>query len=154
MKKTESSRWLILCLAAMLLSGCAMVDKAPQTSALRVRGLFDGADAVHVRGDTLWIQHYAYQLPGKWHGLDEPTYVNGEKWFPEWNANRSDVLRGFSTNGLPSEPVHVEMSVTGPMMGKVNIFQQPAEENDYTLIISVDDRAPEGAHWYTLDLDW
>lgn len=131
-----------------------MFQERPQTAKLRVRGLFDGADALHIQGENLWITHYAYQLPGRWHGLEEPMFVNGEKWYPEWEGNQSDVLRGFGPDAFPSEPVEVNLSVSSPMMGKVEIFQQPAEANDFTLIVTVDDRAPEGAHWYTLDIDW
>ncbi len=136
------------------LSGCAMFRETAQTAKLRVRILVDGADTIHVRGDRLWLTHYAYELPGRWRGGNEPVIINGVEWWPSWKGSQSEIFTGIAPEPLPEEPLDVSIEVSSRSWGKGQIWQQPRAENDFTLIISVDDRGPKGAHWYTIDIDW
>ncbi len=142
-------------LAAMvtLLGGCAGRGPVPeQTSKLRVKVLIDGADSISIQGGKLWAKHHAFQFPGKFNGMDEPIVVNDEEWYPEWTGSQSDVFTNMSAF-LPKKPVEVALTVQRGF-GDVHVWQQPNEENDFTLVVSLDDRTVAGSEWYVFDLDW
>ena len=153
MNSQWSFRVLALFLLGMLSTGCLSVRVPEQTAKLRIRAFIDGANSFHIQGDTIQVRHHAYELPGRWRGANEPIYVNGDAWYPEWDGNVSSTYVGFGS-ALPKEPVTVSMAAYSATWGDVKIWQQPSAENDYTLTVSIDDRGPDGANWYTVDLDW
>lgn len=142
---------------ALLLGGCS--TPAPMSNRLSVMAYVDGSDVVKVRGDQIWIIHKAYELPGRWMGVNEPVIVNGDqKWFPNWNGTESDRYtieekdRALPLNReFTSDTLDVS-SKTG--LGNFFVSEYPNKDNNYTLSVTLDDRAAEGASWYGFGLDW
>ncbi len=138
-----------------MLAGCQMIPIPKQTAKLRIKAYIDGAATFYVQADSIRIKHLAYELPGRWGGAKKPVYINGVAWQPVWNGNESSMLNiGFGPDNLPDRPVKVKKVSYFMTLGSTKIVQQPLSENDYTLIVSIDDRGPLGANWYTVDLDW
>ncbi len=142
-----------------LLAGCATTQDDTTSARLRVRSFIDGADSLIVRGDQIWFEHHAYELPGRWMGGDEPTIINGEyEWRPVWTGSVSDRFRiPDPESALPPnrsfDADTLRVTHRGGW-GSVVVSQYPAADNGYTLIVTIDDRGPEGATWYTVGIDW
>src|SRR4029078_9462366 len=71
----------------LILAGIQAISQ--QMSSMTFRALIDGSDFVHVKGSQVWYEHRNYQFPGLSDGSNEPTYINGNEWFPMWSGNLS-----------------------------------------------------------------
>ena len=145
---------------ALLMGGCVSNDGVDTSNCrMRVRVFIDGADVIKIRGDQVWIVHKAYELPGRWMGSNEPVIVNGsEKWFPVWNGTLSDRYTiEDKDHALPlnraftAETLDVSVKTS---LGTFDVSEYPSAENNYTLTVSLDDRAADGASWNEIGLDW
>ncbi len=127
---------------------------AVKPRSLRVRAFIDGSDTINVRGNELWYEHHTYDLPGTWNGrFDEPTYINGEPWKPEWNGNVSSPFQDL----LPVFPKVTASRIRLTKLagrGPVSISQSPSRDNRYTLSVFLDDDQPGGAEWYEILIEW
>lgn len=126
---------------------------------LSIRSLIDGADRLMIRGDQVWFEHLAYELPGRWSGFEYPTTFNREiEWHPVWKTDYSDTFVIPDKNAVL--PLGVEMTeetlkvVTNRGKDQVTVAEYPNEHNDYTLVLYLDDRGPYGPHWFDVRLDW
>ncbi|MBN2270025.1 MAG: right-handed parallel beta-helix repeat-containing protein [Sedimentisphaerales bacterium] len=126
---------------------------------LHIRAFIDGSDYIKIRGDSLWYQHKTWDLPGKWRDRgrnithDEPTYINGNSWMPEWEDRISKPYR------LPQTALPLETSDSIECMkiagrGSVSVTETPKPENDYTLSIFLDDSRYNAAQWYEFAVRW
>ena len=149
----------ILAILVASLSGCVSPEPA-QEGKLYVRTLIDGNDILYIKGDTMWFEHNSYQRPGKWAGSDLPTYINqDQQWMHVWNSNLSDVVKivkpesALPTSGTwNSENMMVKFFTAG--FGNYLVKEYPSKENNFTLVIELNDTEPLGAHWYCIDIDW
>ncbi len=144
--------------AVVFFSGC--VNTFPEKSGkLYVRALIDGEDVLYVKGNTLWFQHRTFQLPGRVNGAELPVYVGEEEWYPEWNGFVSDTFV-FSDNpemlpsGVSRDAENMRVKCYTTDFGECKVLSYPSKDNDYTLAVLLDDRKPDGAHWFVLDIDW
>ncbi len=155
----------ILNLTALVLlvgfvSGCASPPCSEKDGCrICVRVLIDGSDRLMIRGDRMWFEHLAYELPGRWGGGNYPVTVNREhRWFPLWDGNFSDkFVIPDKDAALPPNKAFTEETLVMKVrknLGQVHINQYPNAENDFTLVLSFDDRGPLGPHWYQVCLDW
>ena len=159
MKKNFASLALLTA-AVVTLVGC-VTDYQPteKDGKIKIDILIDGRDTVYFKDKTIWIQHDAYDHPGKWAGQDLPVYINkDQKWFLEWNGNltRQGVIEngvGIPRSGTWTEDnFFVNFGTDG--FGTFNVKEYPSERNDYTLKIEFDDVEPHGAHWFSADINW
>jgi hypothetical protein len=147
---------IVSAVVAASLSGCATAPKPPETVAAKVqfKAYIDGDDTVMIKSNQLWYVHGTYQLPGKWNGNDEPTYINGEAWRPKWKAGNSDMYT-VTNAPLPSagEP-KVYVVDKKYHWDRVWVDEQPSDKNDYTASIRIDDEAADGPRWYYFTIEW
>ena len=133
--------WLMTFALSALAQGAAVED------GLRIRALIDGADLIKISSSRLWYEHESFDLPGKWHGHDEPTFVNGEKWVPVWDGKTSGPFESAKAL-LPLGPGKRVQVDKVEVRGRAFVLEQPSEANDHTATIYLDDRFPEGGAWY------
>jgi hypothetical protein len=148
---------LILCLCFIVVfpAGCSRMQFwTAQHGSVQIKAFIDGSDTIKIRGNELWYEHHKYDLPGKWQDrFDEPTFVNGKEWKPEWNglmSNRFDEL----CPALPKKTIEKITLTKIQGRGNVNITAKPNKENDYTLSIYFDDNQYNGAEWYEIKVEW
>ena len=148
----------VIAAAIITLAGCATKLPAPEGK-LSIKALIDGRDLVFIKGNTIWMQHEAYDLPGKWAGHDLPVKINGEQdWKLVWNGNLAQpaIIENFV--GIPTsgewnaDNFTVRLANVG--YGNSKVVRYPSAQNGYTLVILLDDTEPNGAHWYSVDIDW
>ncbi len=126
---------------------------------LRIKAFIDGKDTIKIKGVELWYEHHAWDLPGKWWDRggnikhDEPTYINGTAWKPEWQEKVSKPYRLEQAVPLREAKNLIKLTkVTG--RGSVSIADKPQQANDYTLSILLDDSRYGRAQWYEFVIQW
>jgi len=142
------------------------VEKAlPETTTVEVKdGLYikafiDGKDTVKIKDTELWYEHHTWNLPGKWWDRaknirhDEPTFINGKAWKPEWEGKVSKPHR--LERSIPMQEANDRIKLTKIAgRGSVSIAEMPQQSNDYTLSILVDDNRYNKAQWYEFSIQW
>ena len=132
----------------------------PQPSTLNVRAFIDGQSQLIIHGDSVRWHHLGATAPGR-QFVNEPTYLNGEAWYPTW----PDVPDSLNTNCDCDSSTYVGVPALGRKDQSVNleviqarhtvsIVQQPSAGNDYTFVVEFDDGPPDGADWYEIDLGY
>ena len=153
--RTTSLLIACLALALCITTGCTRLQSgATQPGELRIRAFIDGSDTITVKGNELWYEHHTFDLPGKWDGrFDEPTYINGESWKPEWHGNVSSRFEGVRPAFRKVEADRITLTKLEGR-GAVSISQAPSADNAYTLSVFFDDYLPSGAEWYEILIEW
>lgn len=121
---------------------------------IRFRCYVDGSTELHLQGSKLWFVHRTWMKPGYTEkGKTEVTLVNGQKWDPTWHNNTSSKaeLVGIAVPNKGSPTVKVEQVQA---RGSVKVKQHPAEDNDYTAVILMDDGAIPAQAWYEFVITW
>jgi prepilin-type processing-associated H-X9-DG protein len=118
------------------------------------RGRIDGADLVHIQGNSVWYEHQSWGLPGQaddgaWHA----TYVNGVAWNPTWSGEFSSKFTDLRPS-MPSDHIADTTLETVHGRGKIVLVQKPGPANRFEAIVLLDDTAPLGADWYEFKLNW
>jgi len=126
---------------------------------LHIRAFIDGRDAIKIKGVELWYEHHAWDLPGKWWDRsgnikhDEPTYINGTAWKPQWQERVSKPYRLEQAVPLRETNNLIKLTkIAG--RGSVSIAEKPQQANDYTLSILLDDSRYSRAQWYEFVIQW
>jgi len=57
---------------------------------LIIDAFVDGPSTLHLTPDGLYWTNGTHEKPGKWHGANEATYVNGVAWNPVWGRPQSN----------------------------------------------------------------
>jgi beta-lactamase regulating signal transducer with metallopeptidase domain len=141
-----------------LASGQLALEKVKD--GVHIKAFVDGKDTIKIRGDELWYEHHRWDLPGKWRDTlgnidyDEPTYINGVAWKPEWQEGVSKPYHLVEVV-LPRE-ANDRINLTKIAgRGLVSITDTPKPENEYTLSVLFDDDMPfAGAAWYEAVIQW
>ncbi len=126
---------------------------------LHIMALIDGKDTIKINSNELWYEHHSYNLPGQWWNgadniqYDEPTYINGTAWKPEWQARVSKPYRFKRSIPLKENRHRIKLTkIIG--RGSVSISEMPHQANDYTLSILLDDNRYDAAQWYEFMIQW
>jgi len=128
--------------------------RSVEPSVLHLRTRIDGHDTIHIRGTELWYEHHAWDLPGRHGGRDDPTLVNGQAWYPEWDEGEgiSDRYTGWQP-ALPLAELESVRLIVSDGRNPVSVDQRPAPENEHTLSVRIDDYYG-GAAWYDVAIEW
>lgn len=150
--------------AAGLLAACSLTAQSTQVpTTLNIRAFVDGKSQLIVMADAVYWHHLDFEAPGRWKFGEgnQPTYLNRAKWEPIWpdipdstnhfcNCN-SSIYRGIPRLARTDQRVWLDI-VRG--RGRVFVTQQPNAENNYTLILELDDNPFDGAAWYEINLNY
>ncbi len=106
----------------------------------------DGRDQLIVQANTVQWHHLECELPGKWNGADEPTYVDGQTWWPDWPGGSDSSIYTELDPPLASSEMNVSLEIISGR-GSVVVAEQPSAANGYATVLEFDD--PQGgASWY------
>ena len=145
---------------------------AGASSVLSVRAYIDGRSQLVIGPARAQWYQADYAAPGRLEEHNDPTYINGVAFLPEWpvpplesgdapSAEEVSELRDClctSTVFTPDEPFFATPVVADLALGavhvrgRVEIIQQPTPENDWTLIVEFDDDPLGGADWYEVNV--
>lgn len=139
------------------------VDAAPAPALplhLRVNALIDGRSRLILTGDQLYWFHLDYSAPGRLDGNTLPTTIDGVDWFPSWpdvpDAENRDCdcrsLDAWSGLSVPVPRVASAASVSGDMRGAASVVEQATIDNDFSVVIELDDNESSGAAPYVVDI--
>jgi hypothetical protein len=114
---------------------------------LRVRAEIDGRSELRIQGGLIWWHHFEFEAPGMW-GDDQPTYLNGEAWWPQWPSDENAFCNCDSRKDellsppLKSDGSEISIQVVRAR-GSVAIVEQPSAQNDFTASVELSDPAPD-----------
>jgi hypothetical protein len=131
----------------------APIAPATARGQIRIRAYVDHRSVLKLQRNRLWWEHSGggYR-PGEQKSVNEPTYVNGLAWRPEWDGNISRPYL-IASSGLPSASGLQVSVVVHAGRGEVKVEAQPSPSNSYTAAILVSD--PQAfADWYEFDIRW
>jgi hypothetical protein len=133
----------------------------PDTATLSVRAYIDGSSYLVIQGDVVYWHHTGSDAPGRTSGPYQPTYLNGEAWYPSWpdvpdSRNRDCDCHSSTYVGIPYLAPRGQVVSLGIVQARhrVTIIQQPSVANGYTLIVDFDDGPPPSADWYEITLTY
>ena len=146
-KKSTLKKMAVIALCVLIVAGIGAlaihVFAGPRK--LTFKAYVDGTDVIKLNGKKLWIEHQAWQSPGK-------ITVNGKKWSPSWHDNTSttyDLHSRFNQR----DPDKIKLvKLLG--RGTVSIAELPTPANQETLAVKIDDGAYGGADWYEFVVSW
>jgi hypothetical protein len=142
--------------ACVLLAAGALAiafRSATQTrNVITIKARIDGMDVLKIQDKKAWWQHMLGGLPGDPMGGNEPTFINGIAWRPQWDGSNSIPFDGLAPVFRPRSSVQVTLTKLSGR-GEAAISELPAPANDGTLSVYFNDEEG-GADWYELSLAW
>ena len=148
---------------AMILTGCTTVNNTSKDNSdnekLVLRCPIDGADQIHIRHDKLWYIHLENCYPGQWSGLNEPTYINDDPWYPQWPYYTMVSDKYTITDPafiLPKDTEFTKdtLKVDFGRSKDNKVLQYPNATNEYTLVLYMNERGYIGQVWQTVKIEW
>jgi hypothetical protein len=134
---------LCLLLAVGIVAGPIYFFAGPRE--MTFKAYVDGTDVVKLRGQSVWIEHQAFQLPNK-------ITVNGKKWVPQWDGSTSvPYSLGWGFNHRRGANIKLTKRIG---RGTITIIEKATPGNQETLSIQVDDGSYAGADWYEFVVSW
>jgi hypothetical protein len=130
---------------------------------LNVRAYIDGRSQLIIQGDKLYWHHLDFAAPGCHEDaeVNQPTYLNQAAWEPVWPdvpdaENRDCNCDSSSYQGIPnlaSTNQRVGFDILRAR-GEVIVIQHPSADNNYALVIELDDNPLIGPDWYEVNLNY
>lgn len=124
-------------------------------NAFVVEALIDGDSELCVTPKGIYWKSLGVAKPGRHNGRNEPTFVNGQPWMPQWGRPIED--RGVDQTGLlplniNTDALTVEVVAVGHTRGepgKLSRTPTQVRREDGVLAVVIPDK-DAGPVWYTL----
>ncbi|NVB84815.1 MAG: hypothetical protein HOV81_40975 [Kofleriaceae bacterium] len=133
---------------------------APSSFVLRVQAWVDGRSRLTFHGTTVQWEHFQFAAPGREAGVNIATKLGEVDWFPMWpdvptaenrDCNCKSSVYTDLPVGIPRAPSTT--TLTAVMSRKPpTVIQEPAEANDYTLVVELSDLGFGGSATNIVDL--
>jgi hypothetical protein len=129
-------------------------DEPETEESFTVEALIDGNTELHVtKGGIYWMVPGGDAKPGRHENADEPTYVNGRRWKPEWRVSgergpdtSDDYPIQTTSPKLMVETLNVSKERSGKNENRTPVSTTVKEDH---FVIKISD--PEGgSRWYKL----
>jgi hypothetical protein len=144
----DRSKW-----ERLTLEPSPQIGKEAVTAHLKIKSFIDGADVIKIQANKIWYEHESWNLPGRWEGRNEPTFINEKEWIPEWEGRNSKPFDEIQPP-LPTEADTRIYASETQGRGPVYVIERPNAGNDYVLSLYLDDAAIDGADWYEVLVQW
>jgi serine/threonine protein kinase len=156
-KNMSSTKTKIAIVSAcvLLLAGAlaiAIHSAAKTKNIITIKAYIDGRDILKIQGDKIWWEHEEAGFPGDPKGGNQPTFINGLAWRPQWDGTNSIPFEPLAPAFSPKFPAQVTLTkVTG--RGDAAISELPTPANNNTLSVYFNDDPP-GADCYEVSIVW
>jgi hypothetical protein len=132
MKTFIHSHKPLLCLISglMLMCGC----DGPSKNTIGIKAYIDGKDILKIQGNKVWWQHEQAGFPGDPKGGNQPTFINGIAWRPQWDGSNSIPFETLAPVFRPKSPAQVTLTKLSGR-GDAAISELPTPENNGTLSV-------------------
>jgi hypothetical protein len=136
--------------------GYAADTKAPKV--IIIETLIDGPSELRVKKDGVYWINGGNAKPGRHDGQEEPTYVNGKSWRPNWRESEKD--RGVDRSATKSvegvDPAKTEFNLVMVGFARDSVGIEKRDEIQITrkegeLSIVIPD-GQSGSRWYRFEL--
>ena len=128
------------------------VSVEPRSERLRVRIFVDGGDEVFADDEGLWVEHRYGALPGRHEDGDgfSPVEVNGVRWQPIWQGDRTRKVYFADKVAWPSGTQY--RLVKHEARDVAQLEREPQAPGDTLSIVFADQDS--GADWYDVEVRW
>jgi hypothetical protein len=153
-----------IALAPALLLLALPAAAAPQSHGIHVRAFIDGRSQLVLDGSMARWEHFDFAAPGRLEcnlGAEiQPTYIDGEAWYPEWpdrvdcenrDCGCSSSLFTRMHQPVPDAEIFPVFEVIQGR-GSSALVELPVAANGYRIVIEFNDNAMGGADWYEVCL--
>ncbi len=119
---------------------------------ITIKARIDGRDILKIQGKKVWWEHELGGFPGDPKGGNEPTFINGIAWRPQWDGSNTIPFEVSAPIFRPKSPAQVTLTKLSGR-GDAAISELPTPANDGTLSVYFNDEEG-GADWYDVSLLW
>ena len=119
---------------------------------IKIKARIDGKDIMKIQGNKVWWEHEEAGLPGDPKGGNQPTFINGIAWRPQWDGSNSIPFEALTPVFNPKSPAQVTFNKLSGR-GDAAISELPTPANNNTLSVYFYDEEG-GADWYELSILW
>jgi hypothetical protein len=145
----------ILLIVGLVIAGALAIGTyraAQSRHTITIKALIDDKDVLKIQGNKVWWEHQQGGLPGDPKGANQPTFINGVVWRPQWDGSNSIPFEFLAPAFRPKGPEQVTLNnLSG--RGDVVISESPTPANDGVLSVSFNDEEG-GAGWYEVSILW
>jgi hypothetical protein len=115
-----------------------------------VRADIDGHSNLILSGQSAQWYNFDYAVPGRHMGKNNPTIINGTKWYPKWppltpNGNCNKCHSSIFTNVMPPVPQEVDAFYFRALSCRDHCS---ARYSDGVLVLGFNDNPSPGDAWY------
>lgn len=132
----------------MLMCGC----DGSSGNTIKIKAYIDGKDILKIQGNKVWWQHEQAGFPGDPKGGNQPTFINGIAWRPQWDGSNSIPFETLAPVFRPKSPAQVTLTKLSGR-GDAAISELPTPENNGTLSVYFNDEEG-GADSYEVSILW
>ena len=142
--------------ACVLLAAAALVialhSITSSRNVIRIRAFIDDKDEIKIQGNKVWWEHEQGAFPGDPKGANQPTFVNGIAWRPQWDGTNSMPFESLAPAFRPKHPEQITFNKLSGR-GDAVVSDLPTLANDGTLSVCFTDEQG-GADWYEVSILW
>ena len=140
----------VFCLISglMLVCGCG----GSSENIITIKAFIDDKDALKIQGNKVWWEHELGAFPGDPKGGNQPTFINGIAWRPQWDGTNSIPFEPLAPAFRPKYPAQVKLTKLSGR-GDAGISDPATPANNGTLSVHFNDEEG-GADWYEVSILW
>jgi hypothetical protein len=125
---------VLLAAAAVSTLVVASRSATPTSNTITIKAFIDGRDILKIQGNKVWWEHGVGTFPGDPKGGNEPTFINGIAWIPQWNGSNSIPFEALAPVFRPKSPEQATLKKLSGR-GDAAISELPTSANDNTLSV-------------------
>jgi serine/threonine protein kinase len=154
MSSKKATMAIVIACALLVAGALAIVYRSITETkhAITIKASIDDNDVIKIQGNKVWWEHERGTLPGDPKGGNQPTFVNGIAWRPQWDGTNSIPFESLAPAFRPKHPEQVTFTMLSGR-GNAVISELPTAANNGTLSISFNDEEG-GADWYEVSILW
>jgi serine/threonine protein kinase len=152
---TPKAKIAIVTAGVLLVAGALAIAFRSATETkniITIKAFIDDKDVLKIQGNKVWWEHGQGVFPGDPKGANQPTFINGIAWRPQWDGSNSIPFEPLASAFRPKYPAQVTLTkLSGRGDAGISDLATPANTN--TLSVYFNDEEG-GADWYEVRIHW